>query len=85
MTLATLLAMPTERPKSGPGRPKTADDPAERAKHIECAGLVLIGDKPPKMVARYFGVSLRTVWLWSAKALQYPEADGLRRLVRRHP
>lgn len=77
--LAT-LPMPARR-----GRPPASDDRAERLKHIRCAGLLLGKAFSARELARLHRVSVKTIYNWRDLALGYddPEAEGLRRFVRR--
>lgn len=51
----------------------------ERLKHIDCASRRLIHGDPVAAIARRFKVSERTVYLWTALALTYPEFADYRR------
>jgi hypothetical protein len=86
MTLAMTLDL-AARPRRPPrGRPSVAGTPAVRLRHIECAEAVLKQGLPAKQVAAANGVSLRTVWYWTGKALRYddPRATALRAIAGRN-
>jgi hypothetical protein len=69
------------------GRPVVAEDPDARARHIDAAGQLLLAGRPGDRVAAYWGVSRRTVALWTRQVLTRPdlypdpEAEALRRLA----
>jgi hypothetical protein len=69
------------------GRPVVAEDPAVRARHIKAAGMLKLAGGPGDRVAAYWGVSRRTVTLWTRQVLTRPdlypdpEAEALRRLA----
>jgi transposase len=65
------------------GRRPSADDPAQRRRHIRCAYYRLALGRPAKWVASRFKVSTRTVHLWVSAALSYdePEARALRQVA----
>jgi hypothetical protein len=65
------------------GRPTVSDDPAQRARHIECAALMLMTEWPVKRIAASFGISRRTAYYWYKLALSYDGAksETLRQLA----
>jgi hypothetical protein len=69
-----------DRPRRTPGRPAVADCPEQRRKHLACALLVLTDAFTRAQIADLFEVSIRTVQLWTKKALRYdcPQSEALR-------
>lgn len=53
------------------GRPQVEQDPQERDRHIACACRRLMRRESIQQVAEQFGVSCRTVQLWTNRALTY--------------
>jgi hypothetical protein len=86
---------PTKRPslpwlvttKRRRGRQPVSQDAAQRDRHVECAGLMLLTDWPIKRIAANFGISYDTVYRWYRLALSYPGAksEALRQLAARRP
>jgi hypothetical protein len=71
--------------KRRPGRPVVSRDVDQRARHIECAGLMLMTDWPVKRIAASFGISRDTAYRWFKLALSYEGAksEALRQLAAR--
>jgi hypothetical protein len=69
------------------GRPPATSDVAQRERHIECAGLMLLTDWPIKRIAASFGIHRDTVYEWYKLALSYDGAksEALRQLAARRP
>lgn len=69
--------------KRRPGRPVVSQDVAQRARHIECAGLMLMTRWPVKRIAASFGISRDTAYRWFKLALSYDGAksEALRQLA----
>lgn len=67
------------------GRPKVADDPIQRRRHLRAAYFRLVAGRTPRWIAAKFRCSLRSVHYWVNAALTYddPEAQALRELVGR--
>jgi hypothetical protein len=65
------------------GRPAVSEDITQRARHIECAALMLMTEWPVRRVAASFGISRKTAYLWLKLALSYEGAksETLRQLV----
>lgn len=65
------------------GRPRVADDPRQRRRHIRCAYFRLVEGRSPRWIASRFRISVRTVSLWVNAALGYadPEAQALKSLL----
>jgi hypothetical protein len=74
----------TTSPSRRPGRPRVADSPDERAKHLAVARARLLFGASVKRLAVAYDTSERTILRWTRAALGYdgPEADALRRLDR---
>lgn len=56
------------------GRPRGDSDPRRRQKHAQCYAMRRGLGLPPGVIARGFGVTIRTVQLWVAKASSYDDA-----------
>jgi hypothetical protein len=82
MSVASLLSARTNLTPSRRGRPSVAANPAERMKHIECAGLMLGTNWPLRKICAALEISRATAYVWRDLALGYdePEAIALRRL-----
>jgi hypothetical protein len=65
------------------GRPTVSEDVTQRARHIECAALMLMTEWPVKRVAASFGISRKTAYLWLKLALSYDgeKSETLRQLA----
>jgi hypothetical protein len=88
--------LPSKKPISLPwlvsakrrrGRPPVSRDVAQRDRHIECAGLMLMTEWPVKRIAASFGISRATAYLWYKLALSYDGAksEALRQLAAKRP
>jgi hypothetical protein len=82
MLSAILLPVAT-LPRLQKGRPRVAEIPDEREKHLAVAKARLLFGARVKELARYHGVDVRTIRRWIGMALGYdcPEAVRLRRLT----
>lgn len=56
------------------GRPRGESDPRRRLTHAQCYAMRRGLGLPPGVIARGFGVTIRTVQLWVAKAHGYDDA-----------
>lgn len=83
MSVASLHMLPGVGERRRRGRPRVTGIPEERAKHLECARLMLLTNWPVKKIARFCGCSRATAYNWLGLALGYddPEADDLRRVI----
>jgi hypothetical protein len=65
------------------GRPVSSSDADQRARHIECAAMMLVTRWPVKRIAASFGISRRTAYYWFKLALSYEgsKSEALRQLV----
>jgi hypothetical protein len=90
-TMATPNPSATKKPwlpwitatKRRRGRPAVSEDITQRARHIECAALMLMTEWPVKRVAASFGISRKTAYLWLKLALSYEgsKSETLRQLA----
>jgi hypothetical protein len=65
------------------GRPAASEDADQRARHIECAGMMLLTNWPTRRIAASLGISRRTAYYWFKLALSYEGAksEALRQLA----
>ena len=65
------------------GRPEVETDPDAREKHIACACARIMKGESVEKVAKRFDISVRTVQLWTRRALRYdhPVSRVLKTLV----
>lgn len=75
MSFAASLQFP--RPVAKGGRLPVALDPRQRRRHIKAAYYRLVEDRPVSWIARYFRVSVRTVYYWVEAALTYTDSEAL--------
>jgi hypothetical protein len=65
------------------GRPVVSEDAVQRARHIECAGMMLLTNWSVRRVAASFGITRETAYQWYKLALDYDgaESEALRQLA----